>query len=833
MTKLLSLMFLLALASVSRGDEVKVVVRPLPTNDGKATQDHAMPTELLDRFQARELAGYGSFTVLSVPAALVESLSKQAKLRNEEIESHPEWDELVLPALTIKTRQKVFLTDGSTSGLFVIQFVGPEKPEWYTDLETSGVKTVNYLSHNGALVWASPSSAQQLRKKPHIQFVRRYDASLKGKPTDLGSSATPSKMTVQFVITPEASPIIENLLKSGKVSNDVTYGNYRNLTLNITDSEASSLLDEPSVVVIERRGIWITSGEREAVGQSPMEGFSSTPPSIVTTSRQPFQYLWNPSPSRFLVRPQKSSVAVPPDFRSWLSSNYALDTSGYKIAVNDTGLSFGFNYAPHPDICSNWSGSTCLSRGIEWQMPAGYESDDGKDDVGHGTMVAVMAVGDPNEATDATLAPADDLNQRFYFGMGIAPKTGLIVQKAFFGGAFHGSASSWLSRAKSAGASVMTQSHNELCCPGLPSGVYSTLDQEYDAAVQSVNIPLTVSAGNIYPFAPEWNCPGSPWTPAECAAARAKEVLPPGLAKNVITVGATEGFRGSTEPTPVCTESVPASWRNARSFNDVAFFSRRGATSTDTRIKPELVAPSSFITSGKSAAKGTSPVYCTENGQLQRYETASGTSFASPQVAAATIILNKWRGSSPTNPMTAPMVKAALSGAATSLWNGGKDWFTDPLNGAAVGARPDNVTGQGWGRLHLDGIFRNSMGQVFYDFLTIAGTGTVYNYNFSKLATTGRTVIVLAWNDPVSMAQTASATLQTDLNLEVVAGGVSYRGNYLAGETSVGWGSYDTVNNLEMVVLPENGSVTSFTVNVRGSRVPETTSYALYLMNAY
>lgn len=537
----------------------------------------------------------------------------------------------------------------------------------------------------------------------------------------------------------------------------------------------------------------------------------------------------NPSCGRASRVPH--TVTNPPDYRAWLGSLNMLDTGAYEIALYDTGLGDGEAGTLHADLsCSTWNaaGTACSTpRSITWQYPTG-SIDSGADQHDHGTMVAGVAVGNPGVGTSTTLSPQDDLGQRFFFGMGVAPKTGIIVQKALISD-WQDTMVQWLDRAKSAGASVLTSSRNEYTDDEVAvAGDYTTVDQDFDQAILNENIPITASVGNIYPTS-GWTCP---WG-SGCDSATRTVVLSPALAKNVISLGGTEGYKTNSDIVCSSTNTIPTVWRNASSLNDVAFFSRRGAAGTDARIKPELVAPSSLITSTKSNYSVTVGTlrHCRESGMpdpTTTHETSSGTSFAAPQAAAAAVIVNKWFGYAPSNPISASGIKAVLVGTAKSLYGTGIDRNT----GLNVYSRPDRTTGQGFGRLYLTNLFNNVGIDRLSDKLTISSTGTVYSSSFSKVYSSGQTIVVLAWNDLINTGSTP-ASLITNLDLEVVAGGESYRGNGLSGDVSLSYTSYDSVNNTEIVVLPYDPGTTTFTVNVRGTQVPAATNYSLYVVNGY
>ncbi len=256
----------------------------------------------------------------------------------------------------------------------------------------------------------------------------------------------------------------------------------------------------------------------------------------------------------------------------------------------------------------------------------------------------------------------------------------------------------------------------------------------------------------------------------------------PKAAKNIIAVGNSENIRTELSA-------------SANNIDDLNSSSSRGPTA-DGRIKPDITAPGTAITGGRS---GTDVLF----GNIDSvHRWSSGTSHAAPQVAGAAALFTQfWKNNNAgVNPSPA-LVKAALINGAQEM------------NGVGTSASVPNGA-EGWGRLNLQNVLNTGVATKYInETSTLSSVGDEVSYT-GAVANLGRPFRVsLVWTDPPGMVDPA---LVNNLDLEVTVGGVTYKGNMFANGLSVSGGAADNRNNVENVFLPAGLPVgTPVTIRVR------------------
>ncbi|BDG60233.1 S8 family serine peptidase [Caldinitratiruptor microaerophilus] len=417
-----------------------------------------------------------------------------------------------------------------------------------------------------------------------------------------------------------------------------------------------------------------------------------------------------------------------------------LDGSGQVVGVADTGLDTGNLDDMHPDFAGRVQALYALGR-----------QGDASDTHGHGTHVAGSIVG-TGAASDGRVR-------------GMAPGARLVFQSVLDGqgglGGIPEDLTILFDQAYRAGARI----HSDSWGVPVESGgdVYDAQAQAVDRFVwEHRDMAILFAAGNDG----DHDRDGKP---------NYGTVSSPGTAKNAITIGASENNR-------------PDKGKYGDNVDEVALFSSRGPTD-DGRVKPDLVAPGTWVLSARSSKAPDQNFW---QGYDSRYAFMGGTSMATPLSAGVTALVRqhfeKDLGVTP----QASLLKAALINGARPIQGDHRDY--------------------GWGRIDLDATLGRPM--LFDNESTALSTGDAKTYTYTvKPGQAFRATLV--WSDyPASPA--AQKALVNDLDLEVRGpDGKVILGNHMLGQDGP-----DRVNNVENVWIdqPQEGT---YTVTVRGYNVPQ------------
>ncbi|HXJ93672.1 MAG TPA: S8 family serine peptidase [Terriglobia bacterium] len=278
-------------------------------------------------------------------------------------------------------------------------------------------------------------------------------------------------------------------------------------------------------------------------------------------------------------------------------------------------------------------------------------------------------------------------------------------------------------------------------------------------------------------------------------------VTSPGTAKNCITVGACENRRpdfnketyGAWWPSdfPVAPfKSDPMSDQP----NEVVAFSSRGPT-LDGRIKPEVIAPGTFILSTRSTQIAPNNTAWAAYVPSKLYFFMGGTSMATPLTAGAVALVRQFlRTSAGIKKPTAALLKAALIAGATRL-----------RGYAPKTAVADNH--QGFGRVNLDAVLAPAA-PASVRFLEVKPglrTGELHSVDVEVKSSQTPLRVVLAYTDYPGRA------LVNNLNLIVHSpSGKDYAGN----------SAVDSTNNVEVVHVAKPAAGL-WQIRVVGSNVPQ------------
>ena len=453
-----------------------------------------------------------------------------------------------------------------------------------------------------------------------------------------------------------------------------------------------------------------------------------------------------------------------------VTEQLGFDGTGVTVCVADTGLDSGDTNTMHPDLRGRVTG-------FQFYPPL----TDGSDGYGHGTHCAGIVAG--NAATGET-----DPDTGAFYGLGVASGANLFVERIFDSDANEVDFTNDQTLTQEAvrhDAKIGSNSWgNDV------QGDYDLDCAQFDELVRDADPGTAGDQPYILEFSAGNAGPGS------------QTIGSPAAAKNVIATGASENVAGTLAQTYDLYADGP---------DTMCDFSSRGPCA-DGRIKPDLVAPGSWIASAaSSAAPDEAAIAWTVIDDY--YVFMGGTSMSGPHAAGAAAVFMQFYQATHTNAVPSPaLVKAALINSADEL---------DESNGGP-GPVPNND--EGWGRINLVNIITTNYDTAprFYQYLdqsVLLTNGQVYAQHIFVEGGDQPLKITLAYTD-VPGFPGAIPALVNDLDLEVVGpDGTLYRGNQFgAGESVPNSPSPDKLNNVEGVYLsqPAPGD---YLVRVRASKV--------------
>lgn len=311
---------------------------------------------------------------------------------------------------------------------------------------------------------------------------------------------------------------------------------------------------------------------------------------------------------------------------------------GQTVAIADTGFDKGSTTDVHNAFTGRVARLYALGRARA------------NDTNGHGTHVAGSVLGDGDSATLG------------YNIRGTAPAARLVLQSVLDnGGGLGGLPNDLNDLFQPPYDEDNVRIHTNSWGSTLGDGRYNSSSREVDEFVwEHRDCLICFSAGNE-----------GVDHKTESGVIDPKSITPPGTAKNCITIGATENNRPNFNVTyqqAFGATDYPAnpiaSDRMANDPDGMVAFSSRGPT-TDGRIKPDVVAPGSFILSTRS--RDTSDTgWAPSDDPL--YFFIGGTSMATPLVAGCAAVVREYLAVERqiTSP-SAALVKAMLINGAQDL----------------------------------------------------------------------------------------------------------------------------------------------------------------------
>ncbi len=136
----------------------------------------------------RVIARYDSFTLVEASGAAVKRLLAAGgefrdDMRRVRIGGHTFDPAAATTYLTARTGEAPRMATKGGSGMVVVHFVGPLKPEWLEAIQSTGVELVNYMPQNAQLVAGDSSALAALSKlvegSGYVRAVVPYGAMFK------------------------------------------------------------------------------------------------------------------------------------------------------------------------------------------------------------------------------------------------------------------------------------------------------------------------------------------------------------------------------------------------------------------------------------------------------------------------------------------------------------------------------------------------------------------------------------------------------------------------------------------------------------------------------
>lgn len=618
--------------------------------------------------------------------------------------------------------------DASGSNYILIQTKQPLDKAQKAELAAKGVVILEYVPDDTYLCQFQPTNLNEIRALPYVAWANVYVSGFKVSPALTASP--PGGHGARSLLEVAAAPA-RTFSTVPKTVDVVFHGGVDPSTLR--DRVAAAVRVDPADVKVNRQKIRITVQTQylpDLAAIDEVRHIEEVIPKKLhnNVARQILRLDGNPGPGA------------------------TFEGEGQVVAVADTGFDQGSTTNVHPAFTGRVARLYALGR-----------PNNANDPNGHGTHVAGSVLGG---GTSATLG---------FSVRGTAPRARLILQSVLdgFGG-----------------------------LGGLPDDLHDLFETPYvddDARIHTNSWGNIVGDGSYNQNSRELD--DFVWNHRDCVICFAagnegvdrnangqvdpRSVTPPGTAKNCITVGASENNR------PTINESYGQWWSSDFPADPIASdlmaddpegmvaFSSRGPTQ-DRRIKPDVVAPGTFILSARSRATsgtGWAP------SQDPLYYFMGGTSMATPLVAGCVALVREYlaRERHMPNP-SAALVKAMLINGARNI--------TGQYMPSESGRIPNYA--EGFGRVDMAvtiGPFAPTDTLALRDEATALDTGEAEPMTVVVGPNTTSLKVTLVWTDP------PGETLQNDLDLIVrAANGKERHGNRAPSSSS-----FDRVNNVEQV----------------------------------
>jgi subtilisin family serine protease len=678
---------------------------------------------------------------------------------------------------------------------FIVQFAGPVQQAWKDAVAAEGAEFLDYLPDFAFKVRMNPAIASRVAKLNFVSGVTAYRPEFK-----FGSSLTRDGQVRLYRVRIERGSDVNAVRDLIAQTGAQTVG-----VENIVESDFQS----ETLVVAANSALLNVIAQVDDVAS--ISDFTL------------YELFTAPA------APKSNDYAVTNIIGAAAAHTRGYNGSTQTVAVADTGLGGGTPTTAHRDINGrvsaiyNWPGvsDSC------WTI-----TDDGAVDVdsGHGTHTAgsVLSAGAPNGIGKGSAPAAQLVFQAVENWATMKGICALYYPNGYYLTGLPSDLNQLYQQAYNAGARIHSNSWGSAA-----AGDYTAESVQSDTFMwNNRDMLITFSAGNE---GIDSNSDG---------VIDSDSMGSPATAKNVLTVGASENQRSDSYP---CDTSLSyttcasqggvnsiftwgAAWPSdypanpikddvsANNFGQMAAFSSRGPTD-DNRIKPDVVAPGSWILSAYSdlyqQGYDSSPNPKNNAWQYdgwgfpydQYYKYMGGTSMSNPLTAGGAAVVRDYYNKAYSLNPSAALVKATIINSAVDMADENND-------GANDNDFPIPNVHEGWGRINLDAATDGSI--QFVEEGTGLSTGGSATFNVTT--TGGPLKVTLVWTDYPS-TDTAAINLVNDLDLTVSGPSGTFRGNVFSGGWSATGGSADRRNNVENVYI-QNPAAGTYTVTVSGYNIP-------------
>ncbi len=680
---------------------------------------------------------------------------KFIRLRNELIATKP-------PDRGARAALQGQSTEPPVSGLYLIQFEDRFQAPWREQLSKQGAELVRFVPDDAFVARLDQARLGKLRALPFVRWVGEFRPAWKVHSNLQRHLANPGEggsVSVSLLFSPGASPAA--LAQASQAFKKLQRQSRSRLGTvlrgELTSGDLASLAQSDAVLWIEPSSRMKLSDEISskivAGGEIPESPGGGDDDDFFDDF---FDLLSTGESARGGVA--KMDVQERPVDHATLTQQLGYDGSGVVVAVADSGLDNGDKESLHPDLAGRVDAFLFYGQLL-----------DAADEHSHGTHVTGIIVGDgATGETDSAGA---------LYGLGVAPRAHIVAQRVFDAdGKDELPPFETLTRdAVRAGAIIGSNSWGDDV-----QGRYDLSAAEFDALVRDADAETPGEQPYILEFSAGNAGPGM------------QTMDSPAVGKNVIATGASQNERFEF--------FIYADGQDA-----TADFSSRGPCE-DGRIKPDLVAPGTWIASLQSGSAGD---YNAWSPISSYYQFQGGTSQAGPHVSGAAAVFVQYYRENYGNATPSPaLVKAALINSAVDMDD-------------SIETGPVPNFDEGWGRLALHNIIGSTRRHEYVDQTELLSTGNVYERRVIVASPDEPLKITLTYTDVPGLPAVLPA-LVNDLDLEVIGpAGQIYRGNqFIDGESVAGATGSDPVNNVEGVHLaaPAPGD---YLIRVRARNVVE------------